>query len=171
MSCNAHLEVISAGHFPPTIPSVSHYGCKITKNKWYMQIKLQKNAKFLRKICVCQKKVVFRHAPSLRQRYILHTLRAGSLRIYVRVQQHICQLSIFLPSAPFVASDYREPRVSVYQHILLQKRSFADGERKSTSGGHRVFWGVYALSMEKCLGLALWTEGAAGSVAPTIERS
>ncbi|MBR4706123.1 MAG: hypothetical protein IKP02_11150 [Paludibacteraceae bacterium] len=33
----------------------------------------------------------------------------------------------------------KEPRVSVYQHVLTQKRSFAVGVRKSTSGGHRIF--------------------------------
>ena len=33
--------------------------------------------------------VVLRHAPSLRQRYMLHTLRVGSLRIYVRISQPI----------------------------------------------------------------------------------
>ena len=43
-------------------------------------------------------------------------LTQSSLRKYVRVLQNICKQRDFLPTAPSVASDYREPSSSTYRY-------------------------------------------------------
>ena len=74
-------------------------------------------------------------------------LTQSSLRKYVRVLQNICKQRDFLPTAPSVASDYREPSSPTYRYEPRRNSGIRGWSlRTEVALGNAVSEGLHTLS-------------------------